>query len=464
MAAQNNIIVGLDIGTTKVCAIVGQIADNGKINILGIGKAPSMGGVSRGMVANISKAEEAIRMAIEEAKKIVDYEIKTVYVGIAGHHIKSLQHRGTLSRKNSDLEIAQEELDKLEQDMENLALAPGQEILHVLPQEYRIDDEEGVKDPVGRMGVRIECNYHIVTGHAQAARHIFMAVHRAGLEVADLVVEPLASAAAVISEPEMEAGVALVDIGGGTTDVCIFEDGFIRHTASIPIGGDRITKDIQEAFGILKSQAEELKCEYGRCYPSEELKNTVYSVSGLPNRKPKEISQFAIAQVIHARMLDIIEKVDYEIELSGLRSKLAGGIVLTGGGSSLENIVQVFEYETGMEVHLGLPGQNLNKGMVDIARNPIFATGLGLVMKGFELEAKHGLPNHNQPVSKNQPQAKEPQKTEQKKAVEVVEEKAQGEKKKGWFQEKFSGRWDLWSKFENLIADDSEDFNDRLKD
>lgn len=463
MEAKNNIIVGLDIGTTKVCAIVGQQAENGKINILGIGKAPSMGGVSRGMVANISKAEEAIRMAIEEASKIVnDFVIKTVYVGIAGHHIKSLQHRGTLSRKNSDSEIAQEELDKLEKDMENLALAPGQEILHVLPQEYRIDDEEGVKDPVGRMGVRIECNYHIVTGHAQAARHIFMAVHRAGLEVADLVVEPLASAAAVISEPEMEAGVALVDIGGGTTDVCIFEDGFIRHTASIPIGGDRITKDIQEAFGILKAQAEEIKVEYGKCYPSEELRNTVYSVSGLPNRKPKEISQFAIAQVIHARMLDIIEKVDYEIELSGLRNKLAGGIVLTGGGSSLENIVQVFEYETGMEVHLGLPGQNLNKGMVDIARNPIYATGLGLVMKGFELEQKHGLPNNNKPTHKTAEQPTSTKAETQQIKEQVSVEK--GEKKKGWFQDKFSGRWDLWSKFENMIADDSDDFNDRLKD
>jgi len=294
----SQIIVGLDIGTTKVCAIVGQMAENGKINVLGMGKAPSQGGVSRGMVANVSKAVQAIELAITEAVRQSQVSIKTVFVGIAGHHIKSLQHRGSLSRKMWDEEISQAELDTLESEMENLALSPGLEILHVLPQEYRIDNEDGIKDPVGRVGVRVECNYHIITGETSAAKTIFMAVRRAGLEVADLIVEPVASAAAVLSEPEMEAGVALVDIGGGTTDVCIFEDGFIRHTAIIPIAGDRITKDLQEAFGILKDQAEVVKTHYGSCYPTEAMKNEVVVVPGLPGRLPREISLYAISQVI----------------------------------------------------------------------------------------------------------------------------------------------------------------------
>lgn len=383
MVSKTDYIVGLDIGTTKVAAIVGQLAENGKINVLGLGKAPSAGGVSRGMVANISKAETAIRLAVEEAKRQSQVEIRTVYVGIAGHHIRSMQHRGTLSRRNSMEEISQEELDKLETDMQNLALEPGMEIIHVLPQEYRIDDEEGVKDPVGRMGVRVECNYHIVTGQTTAARHILMAVKRAGLEVADLIVEPFASASAVLSDDEMEAGVALIDIGGGTTDMCIFEDGFIRHTAIISIGGDRITKDLQEAFGILKEQAEIVKVNYGSCYPTETMKNEVVVVPGLPGRKPREISRYAIAQVIQARMEDIIERINYEIDVSSLKHRLGGGIVLTGGGSALANITQLVSYHTGMEVHIGTPGQKLGKGIVDEVRNPMYATGIGLVMRGL---------------------------------------------------------------------------------
>ncbi len=407
MAINNNIIVGLDIGTTKVCAIVGQMAENGKINVLGMGKAPSQGGVSRGMVANVAKAVTAIQFAVEEAIKQSQVNIKTVFVGIAGHHIKSLQHRGTLSRKQWDVEITEEELNKLESEMENLALSPGLEILHVLPQEYRIDGEEGIKDPVGRVGVRVECNYHIITGETSAAKTIFMAVRRAGLEIADLIVEPVASAAAVLSEPEMEAGVALVDIGGGTTDICIFDDGAIRHTAIIPIGGDRITKDLQEAFGILKDQAEFVKVNYGSCYPTEAMKNEVVVVPGLPGRAPKEISLYAISQVIRARVEDIIQKVDFEIVVSGIRNKLAGGIVLTGGGSTMKDITQLFNYFIGLEVHIGSPGQRLGKGMIDEVRNPMYATSIGLVLKGFELAQKHQhIELNNQIIQKEEANAR----------------------------------------------------------
>ncbi len=451
MAIKNDIIVGLDIGTTKVCAIVGQMAENGKINVLGMGKAPSQGGVSRGMVANISRAETAIRAAVEEARRQSQVDIKTVFVGIAGHHIKSMQHRGMLSRKNAFEEITQEELDRLESDMENLALEPGLEIIHVLPQEYRIDEEEGVKDPVGRMGVRVECNYHIVTGQTQAARHILMAVKRAGLEVADLIVEPYASAAAVISEAEREAGVALVDIGGGTTDICIFEDGFIRHTAIIPIGGDRITKDIQEAFGIMKEQAEIVKVNYGSCYPTDSMKNEVVVVPGLPGRKPKEISLHSIAQVIQARMMDILEKVDYEIELSTLRHRLGGGMVLTGGGSAMQNITQLFTYHTGLEIHLGFPSQKLGKGMIEEVRNPMFSTGIGLVLKGFEIAERQEIPGNELLVKET---ISEPV-LEKKKVLATEHEK----EKNGFAKNLFTGRWGL----QKVIGDwmkDGEDFNE----
>jgi cell division protein FtsA len=406
----NNIIVGLDIGTTKVCAIVGQMAENGKINVLGMGKAPSLGGVARGMVANVNKAVIAIQAAVEDAIRQSQVDIKTVFVGIAGHHIKSLQHRGTLSRKQWDTEITEDELNKLESEMENLALSPGVEILHVLPQEYRIDGEDGIKDPIGRVGVRVECNYHIITGETHAAKTIIMAVRKAGLEIADLVVEPVASAAAVLSEPEMEAGVALVDIGGGTTDICIFDDGSIRHTAIIPIGGDRITKDLQEAFSILKDQAEFVKVNYGSCYPTEAMRNEVVVIPGLPGRAPKEISLYAISQVIRARVEDIIQKVDFEMAVSGIRHKLGGGLVLTGGGSAMKDITQLFNYHIGLEVHIGSPGQHLGKGMIDEVRNPMFATGIGLVMKGFDLAIKHGMGIGNTVIHKEEvkPTVEEP--------------------------------------------------------
>lgn len=387
---KNNIIVGLDIGTTKICAIVGQLAENGKINILGIGKSSSQGGVSRGMVANVSKVVHAIQEAVEQAEKVSQVKIHTAYVGIAGHHIKSLQHRGTLNRHNGEDEIKKEELMRLEQEMENLVLQPGLDILHVIPQDYTIDGEEGIRDPEGRIGVRIECNYHIITGETSRAKIIGRAVKNAHLEVADLIVEPVASATAVLSQDEMEAGVVLVDIGGGTTDICIFENGFISHTAIIPIGGDRITMDLQEAFGILKSQAEEVKVMYGSCFPTEQMKNEVVVIPGLPGREPKEISVYAISQVIRARMEDIINKVEFEIVLSGVNNTLNGGIVLTGGGSSLKEVKQLFSFETGFDVHIGTPGQHLGRGQVEEVRKPLYATAIGLVMKGIEIEHAYG--------------------------------------------------------------------------
>ncbi len=387
---QNNIIAGLDIGTTKICVIVGQLAENNKINILGVGRASSQGGVSRGMVANVSKVVGAIKEAVAQAEKVSGVKINTVYAGIAGHHIRSLQHRGNLTRQNGEEEILQSELQKLEQEMQNLVIQPGLEILHILPQEYTIDNEKGIKDPAGRIGVRVECNFHIITGETSRANVILRSVQNAGLGVADLVVEPVASSMAVLSPEEMEAGVVLVDIGGGTSDVCVFENGYITHTAIIPMGGDRITQDLQEAFGILKEQAEEVKVKYGSCYPTEAMKNEVVVVPGLPGRQPKEISLYAIAQVIRARMEDIVQKVDFEIQLSGVSGMLNGGIVLTGGGSGLKEARNLFSWGTGFDVHIGSPGRHLGKGMIDEVRSPMYSTSIGLVMKGIEVEHKQG--------------------------------------------------------------------------
>lgn len=450
MSKSTDIIVGLDIGTTKVCAIVGQMTENGKINVLGMGKAPSMGGVSRGMVANIGRAEAAIRAAIEEAKRQSQVDIKTVFVGIAGQHIQSRQHNGILSRPQAETEITGEELAKLEKDMENLALGPGIEILHVLPQEYRIDDEDGIKDPIGRMGVRVECNFHIITGQESAAKHIFKAVERAGLHVADLIVEPIASAKSVLSQEEMEAGVCLVDIGGGTTDICIFEGGFIRHTAIIPMGGNRITADLREAFGILEEQAEVLKVDYGSPIPSEEKKNQVVVIQGLPGRKPKEISLYSIAQVINARVLDIVDRINEEIDLSGLRNKLGGGIVITGGGSAMKDLSPLMEYLTALEVHPGLPLQHLAKGMVDEVKNPMFSTGIGLVLQGFHLQNRIHSPE-NTKLAHEQVSTKKGT-HDKKQLVEADEEP----KSKNW-----AGNWGFLKSIKNWM-EEGDDFQDKM--
>jgi cell division protein FtsA len=456
MGNTDKIIVGLDIGTTKICAIVGQLSENGKINVLGMGKAPSAGGVSRGMVANITKAETAIRKAIDEARRQSQVDIKNVFVGIAGHHIKSLQHRGTLSRQNSEEEISSIELSKLEDEMRNIAMPPGQEIIHIVPQEYRIDDEEGVKEPEGRLGVRVECNYHIVTGQSLAARHIYKAVRRAELEVVDLVVEPFASAAAVLSAEEMEAGVALVDIGGGTTDLCIFEGGIVRHTAIVDIGGDRVTKDMQEAFGILGEQAEYVKINHGSCYPIESQKNEVVVVPGLPNRTPKEISLFGISQVIQARMEDIIERIQYELNLSGYDGKLPGGLIITGGGSSLKNITQLFSFRLGMDVNLGVPNQHLGKGLTDEVKSPIFATGIGLVLKGFEItESTEEQMNHK---IRKETEAAASQAAEEMDEAVLEEVEANKAGFSTGIKNLFSGSWGLSKGIRDWMEDGEDDF------
>jgi len=377
------IIVGLDIGTTKIACLVGRKTDHGKIEILGIGKAPSLG-VTRGVVSNIEKTVQSIRSAVEEAESKSGIEIKVVNVGIAGQHIKSLQHRGMITRDSIEEEISQKDVDELIEDMYKLVMMPGEEIIHVLPQEYIVDRQPGIKDPIGMSGVQLEANFHIITGQMAAAKNIFKCVSKAGLEVAELVLEPLASSSAVISNEEKEAGVALVDIGGGTTDIAIFQDGIIRHTAVIPFGGNVITEDIKEGCTIMHRQAELLKTKFGAAVTQTNQDNEVVCIPGLRGRDPKEISVMNLANIINARMSEILEHIYYEIKNSGFEKKLIGGIVVTGGGSQLKHMNQLIEFTTGMDSRVGYPNEHLSSNTNINVTSPLFATGVGLVAKGFE--------------------------------------------------------------------------------
>ena len=333
----------------------------------------------RGVVANIDKTVEAIRIAVAEAEQKSGVTIREVYVGIAGQHIKSLQHRDILTRNDAENEISMEDIDRMVENMHRLVLPPGDRIIHVLPH-----GELGIKDPIGMSGVRLEANFHIITGQISAAKNIFKCVEKAGLKVTDLILEPLASSASVLSEEEKEAGVALVDIGGGTTDIAIFQDGIIRHTAVIPLGGNIITEDIKEGCMIMKNQAEILKVKFGCALATETEDNEIISITGLKGREPKEIKVENLARIIQARMEEILEHVYYEIKLSGFHKKLIGGIVVTGGGAQLKHIVQLVSYITGMDARVGFPTEHLSKSKSEDIRHPMYATAVGLILKGME--------------------------------------------------------------------------------
>lgn len=434
----SDIVVGLDIGTTKIACIVGRRDDHGKIEILGIGKSESLG-VSRGVVANIDKTVQSIQAAVEEAEQKTGIKIKYVNVGIAGQHIKSLQHRGIYTRDSIETEIAKEDVRNLIRDMYKLTMLPGEEIIHVLPQEYIVDNEQGIKDPVGMSGIRLEANFHIITGQVAAAKNIHRCAYKAGLTVTELILEPLASSASVLNDEEMEAGVALVDIGGGTTDIAIFQDNIIRHTAVIPFGGNIISEDIKEGCTIIKHQAELLKVKFGSALATEAKDNEIVSIPGLRGREPREISLKNLASIIQARMEEIIEHVYYEIKNSGYEKKLIGGIVVTGGGAMLKHLPQLMEYVTGMDVRVGYPNEHLAGGNSDEVTSPIFSTGVGLVMKGLDFrddlaargmtiedwaEGREGKPIVKKvaPVEEDVPQ--EPISEAEEVAREVAEEKS----------------------------------------
>ena len=366
------IVVGLDIGTTKIACFIGRKNEFGKIELLGFGRSESVG-VSRGVVANIDRTVASIKQAVEEAEMKVGAQIQLVNVGIAGQHIKSLQHRGMITRENLEAEISQEDIEALIQDMHKLVMQPGEQILDVIPQEFTVDNEQGIKDPIGMSGVRLEANFHI----------IYKCIKKADLEVDQLILEPLASAASVLSDEEKEAGVALVDIGGGTTDIAIFQDGIIRHTAVIPFGGNVISDDIRQGCQIMKKQAEQLKKKFGSALSQETKPNEIVCIPGLTGRKPKEIALKTLAQIIEARMTEIIEHVHYEIRSSGFGDQLIGGIVLTGGGSQLKHVTQLFQFVTGLDCRLGFPAEHIASAPEDTSI-PSYSTGVGLVIKGYD--------------------------------------------------------------------------------
>jgi cell division protein FtsA len=362
--------------------MVGRLTEHGKVEILGLGKTDSVG-VMRGQVANIERTVQSIKVAVEEAEQKTGIPVKVVNVGIAGQHIKSLQHNGIRTRTNSDTEINQKDIDALIEDMYKLAMLPGEEIIHVIPQEYMVDNESGIKEPIGMSGRRLEANFHIITGQIAAINNLVKCVRKAGLEVSGITLEPLASADAVLSNEEKEAGVVLVDIGGGTTDVAIFQDSIIRHTAVIPFGGNVITEDIKEGCTIIKGQAELLKVKFGSALASENQENEIVSIPGLRGREPKEITIKNLSHIIQARMEEIIEHVYYEIKNSGFEKKLIAGIVITGGGSMLKHTNQLVEYITGMDTRIGFPNEHVAKGQEDVS-SPMYATGVGLVLRGFQ--------------------------------------------------------------------------------
>lgn len=379
---EDKIIVGLDIGTTKICAIAGRKNEYGKLEVLGMGKAVS-DGVIRGIVTNIDKTVHAIGKAIADAEDQAGIDIRVVNVGIAGQHIKSSIHHGGITRNTRDEEITVEDVNRLTNDMYKTVIPPGCEIIHVMPQDYIVDYEEGIKDPVGMSGVKLEADFHVITAQTNAISNVNKCVKRAGLEIENLILEPLSSSLAVLSDEEKEAGVCLVDIGGGTTDIAIFYDNIIRHTAVVPFGGNIITSDIKQGCMVMQHQAELLKTKFGKAIAEEASPNEIVSIPGLRNRPPKEISVRNLAHIIEARMEEIIELVHTEIITSGYESKLAGGIVVTGGGAQLSYAKQLFEYMTGMDARIGYPNEHLGKSKIDNVKSPMFATGVGLVLSGF---------------------------------------------------------------------------------
>ena len=395
MNNKSDIVVALDIGTTKICAVAGRRDEHGKVEVLGVGKVASVG-VLRGVVSNIEKTVNAITDAIVEAQRRAGVNFDEVHVGIAGQHIKSLQHRGILTRDSIHTEISQRDIDKLVNDMYKLVLPPGDKIIHVIPQEYTVDNEQGITDPIGMSGIRLEANFHIITGQITASKNIVKCVEKAGLHMRSLTLEPIASSTAVLSDEEMEAGVALVDIGGGTTDLAIFHEGIIRHTAVIPFGGNVITKDIKEGCKVMDRQAEQLKVKFGAALAEEVYDNRVITIPGLKGHEPKEISEKNLARVIQARIEEIFDHVYWEIRRSGYERKLIGGIVLTGGGSLLRHIDKLVAFHTGLSTRIGTPLEQLAHGYTDEVSSPIYSTAIGLIMKGIEEQAANPRPKREE--------------------------------------------------------------------
>ncbi|MFI0425385.1 MAG: cell division protein FtsA [Flavobacterium sp.] len=445
---KDNIAVGLDIGTTKIVAMIGKKNEYGKLEILGVGKSKSLG-VHRGVVNNITQTIQSIQQAVTDAENDSGYKINDVVVGIAGQHIRSIQHSDYISRPNAEEVIGDADIDTLIGQVHKLAMLPGEEIIHVLPQEFKIDGQAEIKEPIGMYGGRLESSFHVVVGQAASIRNLGRCVKSAGLELSGLTLEPLASADAVLSQEEKEAGVALIDIGGGTTDLAIFKDGIIRHTAVIPFGGNVITEDIKEGCSIIEKQAELLKTRFGSTWPGENKDNEIVSIPGLRGREPKEISLKNLSKIIHARVVEIIEQVYAEIKLYGHedpKKKLIAGIVLTGGGAQLQHIKQLVEYITGMDTRIGYPNEHLAGDSNEELSSPLYATAVGLVMNSIRNNTKSATPfvemKKEEPVVVVRPQAvvEDPiieEEKEEPKATQPIKHETTDDKIKRSFFDKY---------------------------
>ena len=389
--------VGLDIGTTKIVAIVGRRNAHGKIEVLGVGTAKSLG-VHKGIVNNISQTIQSIKSAVAQAQSSAEVPIHKVTVGIAGKHIRSLQHSDYIMRENPDQYITDDDIEKLKDQVKQLVMLPGEEIIHVLPQEYKVDSQGEIQEPVGMHGTRLEANFHVVVGQMGSIRNIARCVREAGLVMEALTLEPLASSEAVLTKEEKEAGVAIVDIGGGTTDIAIFKDNIIRHTCVIPYGGGIITEDIKEGCSIIEKHAEKLKVNFGSAVPELEKDSTFVTIPGLHGRPDKEISLKTLAQIINARVEEILEMVNTELKAYGAfeqKKKLIAGIVLTGGGSNLRHLRQLANYTTGFDSRIGFANEYVVNDKSQLLKGPEFATSIGLLMESLKIRDKKGTP---QPV------------------------------------------------------------------
>jgi cell division protein FtsA len=382
MAKMNEYVAAIDLGTTKIVTLIGTKNPNGKFQIVSQSKTPSTG-IKRGVVLNIEETVASIQRTVEEVQAQSGIILSDVFVGIAGQHIRSIKNRGYINRDSIESEITAEDVQKLINDMYKIPIEVGEEILHVLPQDFIVDNEPGVR-PIGMMGRRLEANFHIVIGQTASAKNIEKCVNRVGLKVNDLILEPLASAEAVLTEDEKEAGVVLVDIGGGTTDVALFYDGIVRHTAVIPFGGNVITNDIKEGCSILFRQAESLKVQFGSALGDMAPEDKIVTIPGISGRDPKEISFKSLAYIIQSRMEEIIDAVNYEIENSGYAEKLSAGIVITGGGALLRHLSQLVKFKTGLDVRIGFPNEHLSADCSEDINQPMYSTAIGLILKGYD--------------------------------------------------------------------------------
>jgi cell division protein FtsA len=391
MAQKEQLLAAVDIGTTKIVSIVGKQTENKKLEILGMSRAASKG-VKRGVVLNIEETVNAINSTINEVKKQTGIQFRDVFVGIAGQHIKSVRNRSYFNRDSYDEEITEADVQRLLDDMYKIPIDAGDEIIHVLPQHYIVDNETGIKNPVGISGKRLEGNFHIVIGQIASAKNIAKCIDRVGLHVEELILEPLASSEAVLTEDEKEAGVALVDIGGGTTDIAVFYDDIIRHTAVIPFGGNVVTKDIKEGCSILNRQAESLKISFGSALGDLAQEDKIVTIPGISGRDPKEISFKSLAYIIQSRMEEIIEAIMFEIENSGVFDKLSAGIVITGGGALLRHLPQLVKFHTGLDVRVGYPVEQLAAESIEEINQPMYSTSVGLLLMGHANQMKRKDP------------------------------------------------------------------------